>query len=306
MKKSIACLGAATALAFGGLLAPTAASATTPTNTTVTFTGETSSTKSPGYASAELPGLHFSDIYGGNLYVGSYEPATHGQGLWTYDSGYSGVEMRLTGPTTSLSLAFGYDHPSLFDGTDQAELTLYRGATQVGQVDVNVNANTTMDQTISYSGGRLFNRATFRYVDAAGSPKDAIEMIDDISVAPLCTVAGGAGNDNLSGTAGHDVICGDTGADSIAGGDGADLVYPGPGGDVVYGQAGGDTVMPSKGYDTIVGGRGADDLRGGVGRDHLSGMGGNDELRGGIGRDTCNGGSGHDHATSCEVRRRIP
>jgi Ca2+-binding RTX toxin-like protein len=304
--KSIACLGAATALGFGGLLAPTAASATTPTDSSVTFTGETTGAKPNGYSSAEFAGLKFRDMYDGNLYVEDDTPYSHGQGLVSYLHGYSGVEMRLTNPTTAISLAFGYDYAPLFDGTDQAELTLYRGGTVVDRVDVNVNANATMDQTISYSGGRLFNRATFQYVDAAGNYKDAIEIIDDISVAPLCTISGGAGNNNLNGTAGNDVICGDTGADNIAGGGGADLIYPGPGSDVVYGQAGGDTVMPSKGYDTVVGGKGADDLRGGAGRDRLSGSSGNDDLSGGLGRDYCNGGSGHDHATSCAVKRRIP
>lgn len=306
MKKSIGCLGAASALALGVLVAPGAAVATTPSPTSVTFTGEAPGAKPNGYASTEFPGMLFSDTLGSDLVVGDYGDQTHGLGLATWGDDGSALEIRLNGPTTSISMAFGNDDPNFTNGTDQAELTLYRGANQVDQVDVNVNANDLMDQRIGYAGGRLFNRATFQYVDAAGAPKNLIEMVDDIQLAPLCTIAGAGGNNLLIGTPARDVICGDEGNDVIQGGGGDDLIYPGPGRDRAEGGPGVDTIIAGRGNDNVIGGRGADDLRGGPGRDRLAGNSGADWLRGGSGRDRCYGGSGHDHSRSCAVRRSIP
>jgi Ca2+-binding RTX toxin-like protein len=306
MKKTIGCLGAASALALGVVVAPNAASATTPVPNVIAFTGETGGAKANGYASAEFPGMLFSDTVGAGLEVGDFGVQSHGLALLTGPDDGSALEMRLTGPTTGISLAFGNDHPGIVNGTDQAQLTLFRGANQVDQVDVNVNANDVMDQRIGYAGGRLFNRATFQYVDAAGAPKNLIEIVDDIELAPLCTIAGGPGNNVLTGTPAADVICGDTGNDVINGGRGRDLVYPGPGSDRVVGGRGSDTVLAGRGNDNVLGGRGNDDLRGGPGRDRLSGNSGRDFLRGGSGRDTCIGGPNFDQARSCAVRRSIP
>lgn len=306
MNKTIGCLGAASALALGVLVAPGAANATTPVNSSITFTGQAPGAKPNGYASAEFPGLLFSDTAGANLSVSDFGVQSHGLALSIGGDDSSALEMRLTGPTTSLSLAFGNDDPTVVNGTDQAQLTLFRGATQVDQVEVNVNANDVMDQRIGYDGGRLFNRATFRYVDAAGVPKNLIEIVDDIEVAPLCTIAGGPGANRLVGTPGNDVICGDTGSDRINGGAGQDLIYPGPGSDRAVGGPGNDTILAGRGNDNVLGGAGDDDLRGGPGRDRLSGNAGRDFLSGGTGRDTCIGGPNFDQSSSCAVRRSIP
>jgi Ca2+-binding RTX toxin-like protein len=189
--------------------------------------------------------------------------------------------------------------------SDQAQLTVYRGANQVGQSEVNVNANGLVDQSVAFSG-RVFNRAVFRYVDAAGSWKNAYEVIDDIKVSPICTIAGNDGNNVLHGTWHRDVICGDSGNDTIHGFGGNDLIYPGSGRDHSYGGAGHDTVLDNLGWDHVNGGAGNDDVRGGLGRDTITGGYGNDHLNGGLGRDYCNGGSGYDQSQACEVRRRIP
>jgi len=52
-------------------------------------------------------------------------------------------------------------------------VALYRGAVQVGQVDVNVNANDDMDQRISYGSGRLFNGTLFAAVITEDLRKNA-------------------------------------------------------------------------------------------------------------------------------------
>ncbi len=306
MKKSMAGLGAAalTLGTLGAMLAgPGAASAATPTVSEVTFTGETSGVKPNGYATAAVPAVHFYDTVAAQVTVGDAGVASHGQGLWG-SPGTGAIEMRLTGPTTGISLAFGFDNN--MDATDQAQLTVYRGASQVGQVEVNVNANNVMDQRINYGGGRLFNRAVFRYVDAAGVPKNAFEVIDDIRLNPVCTIAGNDGNNFLRGTPQADVICGDSGNDTILGGDGNDLIYPGPGWDRVNGGRGADTILDSAGNDHLNGNEGNDDVRAGLGRDVVRGGTGNDRLDGGPGRDICRGDAGHDTATRCEVRRSIP
>jgi Ca2+-binding RTX toxin-like protein len=306
MKKTIGCLGAASALAFGVLVAPNAASATTPVDSTITFTGEAPRVTPDGYASAEFPGMRFFDTIGASVEVRDFVLQSHELAVATAGNPAGALEMRLNGPTTGFSFAFGNDDPNLMNGTDLAQLTLFRGSNQVDQVDVNVNANDVMDQRIGYAGGRLFNRAVFQYVDGAGAPLGVTEIADDIEVAPLCTVAGGPGNNVLTGTAAADVICGDTGNDVINGGRGRDLVYPGPGSDRVVGGSGSDTVLAGRGNDNVLGGRGADDLRGGPGRDRLSGNSGRDSLSGGSGRDTCVGGRNLDQGRSCAVRRSIP
>lgn len=304
MKKSIGCLGAASALALGVVVAPNAAVATTPVNSTITFTAETPGAKPNGYATAEFPGMLFSHTAAATVDVADFGVQSHGRSVGALGPG--ALEMRLTGPTTAISLAFGNDDPNFSNATDQAQLTLYRGANQVDQVDVNINANDVMDQRIGYAGGRLFNRATFQYVDAAGAPKGLAEIVDDIEVAPLCTIAGGAGHNVLVGTPARDVICGDEGNDVIRAGRGGDLVYPGPGWDRAEGGPGNDTVLAGRGNDNVLGGRGADDLRGGPGRDRLSGHSGRDLLSGGSASDTCIGGPNLDRSLSCAVRRSIP
>ena len=66
-----------------------------------------------------------------------------------------------------------------------------------------------MDQRISFKN-KLFNRVVFQYVDAAEDPIDLIEVIDDVEVGPLCTVARhDEQRPHLNGTSGSDVICGD-------------------------------------------------------------------------------------------------
>jgi hypothetical protein len=268
MKKTLA--GALGVLALLSVQALTGAPATAavPGPIAINFTGEPSGAQANGYS--PTGGVTFSDTIGADLEVEDFGGQSHGQGLAVNPDDSSALTIALPNPALSISLAFGNDHPGVVDATDLASLTLFRGATQVGKVLKNVNANDLMDQRIKFSRGRLFNRAVFVYVDAAESPKNLIEIVDDIKVGPICTVVGTAGNDNLNGTSGHDVICASGGKDTIRAGGGHDLIFAGDGRDRVFGGRGGDRLI------------------------------------GGEGRDYCHGGAGTDSAKSCEVKERIP
>jgi Ca2+-binding RTX toxin-like protein len=276
-----------TSLLAAALLSPTPAQAAVPSPVVINFTGDTPGGKPNGYASPASPDVLFSDTVGADLDVYDAGVESHGLGLGTFSDDASALEIRLAHPSNSIKLGFGNDDASVADVTDQAQLTVFRGATQVGQVLVNVNANDVMDQTIGFSG-RLFNRAQFQYVDAAQVPLNLIEVVDDIKVGALCTVVGTSGANHLTGTAGKDVICGDAGSDVISGLGDDDLIFSGPGADTVSGGGGGDKIL------------------GGKGRDNLSGNSGHDSLNGGAKRDTCNGGTQTDQAISCEIKSNIP
>jgi Ca2+-binding RTX toxin-like protein len=269
------------------LLSPTTAEAAVPGPVVIDFTGDTPGAVPNGYSSPDAADVLFFDTNGADLFVLDGGAQSHGQSIRARPDDASAVEIRLAHPSNSIKMGFGNDDPAAADVTDQAQLTVFRGATQVGQVLVNVNANDVMDQTIAFDG-KLFNRAQFQYVDAAQVPLDLIEIVDDIKLGALCTIVGTSGNNNLNGTAGKDVICADAGVDVIKGNGGADLIYAG------------------SGNDRVNAGRGGDKVFGGPGRDNLSGRGGQDILNGGLHRDTCDGGTQKDKAISCEVKSHFP
>lgn len=315
MSKTWALMAAILTLVAGGLVSPGAAAAAPPSGYLVTFSGDPAGVKPDGWSSTGAPKVTFYDTIGAKLFVGRFGEQAHGQAMSIDDDDASALEIRLSAPTNSISLAFGNDDPNVAHKSDLARLKLYRGTTKVGQVSVHLNANDVMDQTIGTSQVGLFNRATFQYVNADGNPKNLTEIVDNIAVGPLCTITGTSGSDHLVGTAGKDVICGDSGGDVISGRSGDDLIYGGPGKDRVTGGTGKDVLDGGSGKDRIRGGGGndhltggsnADHLSGGTGKDHLAGGKGRDRLAGGKGKDHCAGGSGVDRAKSCEVRASIP
>jgi hypothetical protein len=302
-------------LAAGGLVSPSAASAAAPAGYLVTFSADSVGLKPDGWSSSGAPKVTFYDNIGAKLFVGRFGEQAHGQALSVNDDDASALEIRLSAPTNSISLAFGNDDPNIAHKSDRARLKLYRGTTKVGQVSVKLNANDVMDQTIGTSQVGLFNRATFQYVNDKGTPKNLAEIVDNIAVGPLCTITGTSGSDHLVGTAGKDVICGDSGNDVISGGSGDDRIYGGSGKDrvkggtgkdVLDGEAGKDHLSGGSGNDHLSGGSKADRLSGGTGKDHLTGGKGKDRLAGGKGKDHCAGGSSVDQAKSCEILSSIP
>jgi Ca2+-binding RTX toxin-like protein len=306
MNKALAITAAVLTLTAGGLVSAGSASASVASPFTVTFSGDTAGAKPNGFQSAGASQVSFYDTMGADLYLADFGNQSHGQALAVHNDDASALEIRLAAPTNAISMAFGNDDPSAVNSSDKAELKLYRNSALVSQIDVNVNANDLIDQTIGYSGQALFNRATFHYVDASSNPKNLIEIVDDITVNPLCTIVGTSGNNHLVGTGGNDVICGDSGNDTISGGAGDDLIYGGSGKDDINGGSGKDVVFGGGGKDYLYGGKGKDQLNGGKGKDHLFAGTGRDQLNGGTGQDHCDGGKGHDSATLCEINSNIP
>jgi Ca2+-binding RTX toxin-like protein len=306
MNKVLAITAAVLTLTAGGLVSAGSASAAVATPVTVTFSGDSTGAKPNGFQSAGAPQAFFYDTKGADLYLSDFGNQSHGQALAVHDDDDSALEIRLAAPTNAIRMAFGNDDPTVANPSDQAELKLYRNATLVSQVEVNVNANDVMDQTIGYSGSALFNRATFQYVNASSTPLNLIEIVDDITINPLCTIVGTAAANHIVGTAGNDVICGDAGNDTINGAGGDDLIYGGAGADHETGGAGNDVLSGGTGRDELYGGSGRDVLNGGKARDYLNGGRGRDQLHGGTGRDSCDGGPAIDTGSSCEVHTRIP
>lgn len=305
MTRVWAIASAVLSLIAGGLVCPGPASAASPAPIIARFTGDTTGARANGFSSSAVPQLFFFDTTGADLSVGDFASQTHGKGLLIGPDDSSALEIRLSAPTNAISLAFGNDDPNYVDSTAKARLTLFRDATPVGQVDVLVNADDSMDQSIRAAGEALFNRATFQYVDAAGAPANLAEIVDDIRVNTLCTIAGTPGNDNLVGTAGHDVICGDSGNDTINADAGNDLIYGGSGADTISGGNGGDTIFGGSANDRISGGSGADTIDGATGNDQVSAGSGNDVVLGDDGNDTLSGDAGADQVSGGAGNDRV-
>jgi hypothetical protein len=297
MKRIALVFSAGALLVGGGFAMPSPAAAANTSPITIDFAGDPAGPAPNGFTSVGSSQVSFFDTSGSDLNIGDFSPQSRGPGLAVFGDDASALEIRLAAPTNVLELSFGNDDPSVATTSDRAVLTLFRGASQVSQKSVALNANDVMDQRIRQDKGPLFNRAVFQYVNNAGAPLSLIEIVDDIKTAPLCTVAGTERNDILTGTAGADIICGGGGDDSISALGGNDAVAAGPGADTVDGGGG---------LDALTGGLGNDILLGKGGADTLKGLEGNDRLDGGADTDRCDGGTGTDSGFSCEIRVSIP
>jgi hypothetical protein len=279
-------------LVVASLAVPSAVSAAAaPPKITIDFAGDTAGPVPNGFTSVASPSVSFYDTMGADLSVfDAGDSQTHGQSLLVSGDDGSALQIRLAHPTTALSLAFGNDDPLVLTTSDRAVLTLFRGFKQVARKTVLVNANDAMDQRIGQKQGPLFNKATFQYVLANGTAANLIEVVDDVRINPLCTIAGTKHRDTLRGGDSKDVICGGGSGDTIFAGRGNDAVFAGRGADVVYGARGADVLLGGRGNDHLFGQRGADLLNGEQGKDHLDGGRGNDD---------CMGGPGHDVVKDC-------
>jgi hypothetical protein len=63
---------------------------------------------------------------------------------------------------------------------DLGLLTVFLGATQVGQASTLLNIDDIMNQSVSISG-ITFDSATFFYTDPSGNPRNLIEAVDNIT-----------------------------------------------------------------------------------------------------------------------------
>jgi hypothetical protein len=126
---------------------------------------------------------------------------------------------------------------------------------------------------------------------------------DEIVAESSASIAGGAGDDEITGSNGDDVIAGNEGDDFIDGREGLNTLYGGSGNDILYTDGGG-TLSGGEGSDFIssFGSNGL--LAGDAGDDELYAGGTNNELVGGDGNDflllagsggTATGGAGDDY-----------
>lgn len=288
----------ATVVATAGLMvsgAPSSLAADTGA-VEINFQNDTSGAKADGFSSVDSGRVSFFDTNGADLSVGDFGVQSHGQALAAFGAD-SGIELRLAQPSVQISMAFGNDDPSIAVVGDVARLTAFRNGSTVRVEEVVLNRDDVMNQRIAVEGVGPVDRVVFQYLRANGTPFFLTPIVDDIRLAPLCSITGNSAANVLNGTNGPDVICGGAGADRINGRGGNDVVFAGSGSDIVNAGTGADTVSGAKGNDL---------LRGAEGPDILKGQEGRDRLDGGKAFDRCQGGPLRDTGVSCEVRIGIP
>ncbi len=129
-----------------------------------------------GFVSNDSSLVSFTDSMGAELEISNFGNQSDGNALAVRGDDSSFLIMDFTTLVESLSLDFGNDDPGFSNAGDNAVLTLFNGATQVGQVSVEMNRNDLMDQTISFSGAQ-FDRAEFLYDVTTNG---LIEIVDNI------------------------------------------------------------------------------------------------------------------------------
>jgi len=160
---------------------------------TIDFELDAVGARANGFVSATVPGVSFFDTVGGEL--GIYQ-VPEGSGLRSLvvgtDLDGSALEIRFDSHTDFLSLAFGNDDPLKTNAGDLALLTIFSGATQLGQVAQVLNRDDLMNQSIQFGaidGAVLFDRAVFAFTNptfstftGGGSFADvgATEVVDNI------------------------------------------------------------------------------------------------------------------------------
>lgn len=151
----------------------------------IDFESDPSGAVPNGWMSADSALVAFSDSSGADLNVGNWGAQsnnTKALGVWGDDPSY--LIMDFSTLVDSLQLDFGNDDPGFSAAGDQALLTVFLGASQVGQTAVAMNRDDIMNQTIAVSG-LVFDRATFFY---NVSTNGLIEIVDNIQFTPFSAV----------------------------------------------------------------------------------------------------------------------
>ncbi len=149
---------------------------------TITFNADTTGFKPNSFVSASNPDVSFSDTVGTRLMVLDATPlGVTGQALGVDNDQYAQLRMDFAATMTSLSVTYGNDDENWMVPGDRAWLVLYNGATAVASVYQDLNMNSAIDQTISYSGGPDFNRAQFYFGDTGGAANLGSEVVSSIS-----------------------------------------------------------------------------------------------------------------------------
>lgn len=159
---------------FAGVLFAASANATV-----INFDTDAAGARANGFSSVTEAGVHFSDSIGQDLQIGNYGNQGHNNALGVFSDDQSQLVINFDFMVNALSLAFGNDDAGWTSNGDRGLLTLFKGATQVGQASVVLNRNDIMDQTVGFTGAD-FNRATFAYVHG-NTPINLIEIVDDVT-----------------------------------------------------------------------------------------------------------------------------
>ncbi len=138
-----------------------------------------------GWVSADSGLVAFSDSSGANLQIGNWPEGNNTNALGVFPDDPSYLIMDFSTPVDSLQLDFGNDDPLFAVAGDQAVLTVFLGASQVGQTTMAMNLDDLMNQTIAISGV-VFDRATFFY-NVTQVP-GLIEVVDNIQFTPFNVV----------------------------------------------------------------------------------------------------------------------
>lgn len=147
--------------------------------TVINFDTDAAGARTNGFSSITEAGVHFSDNIGQDLYLANFGNQSHNNALGVFSDDQSQLIINFDFMVNALSLAFGNDDAGWTSAGDLGLLTLFNGATQVGQSSVVLNRNDIMDQTVGFSGAD-FNRATFAYVRGS-TPIDLVEIVDDVT-----------------------------------------------------------------------------------------------------------------------------
>jgi hypothetical protein len=255
----------------------------------ITFNHDSTTTRSIPFTSVDSPSVSFDVVqyndptqcggtpcpYGSSPFDQPYLAVQDVSGVGrmlaedTMDSD-GALRMRFSRPTQMIGVTYYRFHENdQFRPAVTVALTGFRQGAFVTQVTAPIVA--VGSEATLVIQGYVIDSAVLQFVQSTGRGAGDAEYVDELRSDPLCTKAGGNGNDTLTGTAGVDVMCGGPGVDTIKGAGGNDVIF------------------------------------GDLGNDKLFGGPGNDKLQGGDGTDSCDGGTGTaDTASGCETKVRIP
>lgn len=155
----------------------------------IDFNSDAPGSKANGFVSDDSPIASFTDTIGSDLILGDYTPQSDGPGLATFGDDPSKLQIDFSKLVNNLTLEFGNDDPNFVGAGGLAVLEGYAGGTLIDTVTVTLNRNDIIDQAIGL-GSQFVDQAVFFYAEADGSEAGLIEVVDNISFAPIPVPAG--------------------------------------------------------------------------------------------------------------------
>ena len=148
----------------------------------INFEADASGPVQNGFVSSDSNLVRFSDTDGANLAIINFGTGkSDGLGLFSGNDNPSGVRMRFARPVTAFSCQVGNDDGLFVGGTVYATLRGYLDGMNTASVVFQTNSNNNMDDGPAITG--VFDRIDFFYTDAAGTPINLSEIIDNIAFA---------------------------------------------------------------------------------------------------------------------------